>query len=115
MAPLYTGAGPHPATFRGDSLPVAAPTELSPCTPETMAGVEDLVSLPRAHSVTAGRRLQYLTIGWNSVECVVALVAGFMAVFALAALFNALIWGGAFRVTRWGQRHLGQSRDSKPG
>src|SRR5205807_40594 len=38
-----------------------------------------------------------------------------VAVFALAALFNALIWGGAFRVTRWGQRHLGQSRDSKPG
>jgi len=79
VAPLYTGAGPHPATFRGDSLPVAAPTELSPCTHETMAGVEDLVSLPRAHSVTAGRRLQYLTIGWNSVECVVALVAGFVA------------------------------------
>lgn len=44
-----------------------------------MAGVDDLVSLPRAYSVTAGRRLQYLTIAWNSVECVVALVAGFLA------------------------------------
>ena len=44
-----------------------------------MAGVEDLVSLPRASSVTAGRRLQYLTIAWNSVECIVALIAGFLA------------------------------------
>jgi divalent metal cation (Fe/Co/Zn/Cd) transporter len=44
-----------------------------------MTGVEDLASLPRVHSVTAGRRLQYLTIGWNSVECAVALVAGFLA------------------------------------
>jgi divalent metal cation (Fe/Co/Zn/Cd) transporter len=26
-----------------------------------------------------GRRLQYLTIAWNSAECVVALVAGFLA------------------------------------
>src|SRR5438309_11901610 len=26
-----------------------------------------------------GRRLQYLTIAWNSIECVVALVAGFLA------------------------------------
>src|SRR6267142_6554760 len=43
-----------------------------------------------AHAMTAaptlrrnlarrGRRLQYLTIGWNSAECVVALAAGFLA------------------------------------
>jgi len=44
-----------------------------------MAGVDDLVSLPRTETVTAGRRLQYLTIAWNSIECVVALIAGFLA------------------------------------
>jgi divalent metal cation (Fe/Co/Zn/Cd) transporter len=44
-----------------------------------MASVDDIVSLPRSESVTAGRRLQYLTIAWNSVECVVALIAGFLA------------------------------------
>jgi divalent metal cation (Fe/Co/Zn/Cd) transporter len=46
---------------------------------ETMAGVDDIVSLSRSESVTTGRRLQYLTIAWNSVECVVALIAGFVA------------------------------------
>ena len=33
----------------------------------------------RARITRAGRRLQYLTIAWNSAECVVALVAGFVA------------------------------------
>jgi divalent metal cation (Fe/Co/Zn/Cd) transporter len=37
------------------------------------------LALPRSVSVTAGRRLQYLTIAWNSIECVVALIAGFLA------------------------------------
>ena len=37
------------------------------------------LALPRSVSVTAGRRLQYLTIAWNSIECVVALMAGFLA------------------------------------
>src|SRR2546428_505142 len=44
-----------------------------------MTGVDDLLSLPRTEAVTAGRRLQYLTIAWNSIECVVALIAGFLA------------------------------------
>ncbi len=44
-----------------------------------MAGVDHLLSLPRTGTVTAGRRLQYLTIAWNSIECVVALIAGFLA------------------------------------
>lgn len=39
----------------------------------------DLAVLPRAVSITTGRRLQYLTIAWNSIECVVALGAGFLA------------------------------------
>ncbi|MBI2157337.1 MAG: cation transporter [Candidatus Rokubacteria bacterium] len=33
----------------------------------------------RARSARIGRRLQYLTIAWNSAECVVALVAGLLA------------------------------------
>jgi divalent metal cation (Fe/Co/Zn/Cd) transporter len=33
----------------------------------------------RAVAARRGRRLQYLTIAWNSAECVVALVAGFLA------------------------------------
>src|SRR6266851_493132 len=77
--PLYR-SGPPSCNFPGRQ-PSRSPRRPSSvrCTHETMAGVEDLVSLPRAHSVTAGRRLQYLTIGWNSVECSVALVAGFLA------------------------------------
>src|SRR5216683_5172022 len=77
--PLYR-SGPPSCNFPGRQ-PSRSPRRPSSarCTHETMAGVEDLVSLPRAHSVTAGRRLQYLTIGWNSVECAVALVAGFLA------------------------------------
>lgn len=38
------------------------------------AGVEG-----RADQLRAGRRLQYLTIGWNSAECVVAVGAGLVA------------------------------------
>ena len=33
----------------------------------------------RADQLRAGRRLQYLTIGWNSAECVVAVGAGLVA------------------------------------
>jgi len=33
----------------------------------------------RADTIQKGRRLQYLTIAWNSAECGVALVAGFLA------------------------------------
>jgi divalent metal cation (Fe/Co/Zn/Cd) transporter len=33
----------------------------------------------RGRAVRRGRVLQYLTIGWNSVECIVALIAGFLA------------------------------------
>src|SRR5207249_2818477 len=33
----------------------------------------------RTHSVQRGRRLQYLTIAWNSAEFVIALAAGFWA------------------------------------
>jgi divalent metal cation (Fe/Co/Zn/Cd) transporter len=39
----------------------------------------ELAVLPRSVSVTTGRRLQYLTIAWNSIECVVALIAGSLA------------------------------------
>ena len=33
----------------------------------------------RAAATRQGRWLQYVTIAWNSAECVVALVAGFLA------------------------------------
>src|SRR2546429_3853401 len=33
----------------------------------------------RANIVQRGRKLQYLTIAWNSIEFVIALVAGFLA------------------------------------
>src|SRR5438093_11108627 len=33
----------------------------------------------RARFITRGRRLQYLTVAWNSIEFVIALVAGFLA------------------------------------
>jgi len=37
------------------------------------------VPTERANIVQRGRKLQYLTIAWNSLECVIALVAGFLA------------------------------------
>ncbi len=37
------------------------------------------VPTERANIVHRGRKLQYLTIAWNSLECVIALVAGFLA------------------------------------
>lgn len=33
----------------------------------------------RASVIRRGRRLQYLTIAWNSAECFIALIAGFLA------------------------------------
>src|SRR5437773_7810146 len=33
----------------------------------------------RTRFITRGRRLQYLTVAWNSIEFVIALVAGFLA------------------------------------
>src|SRR5436189_1177838 len=33
----------------------------------------------RTRFITRGRRLQYLTVAWNSIEFVIALVAGFVA------------------------------------
>jgi hypothetical protein len=35
-----------------------------------------------------------------------------VAVFALACVINAIVWGGAFRLTRWGRRRIGQSKES---
>src|SRR5207302_6305298 len=37
------------------------------------------VPTDRANIVQRGRKLQYLTIAWNSLECVIALTAGFLA------------------------------------
>src|SRR3989442_10349914 len=37
------------------------------------------VPTDRANIIHRGRKLQYLTIAWNSLECVIALVAGFLA------------------------------------
>jgi hypothetical protein len=31
-------------------------------------------------------------------------------VFAIACIVNAALWGGAFRLTRWGRRYLGQPK-----
>jgi divalent metal cation (Fe/Co/Zn/Cd) transporter len=41
--------------------------------------VEASVVFARTRAVKLGRTLQYLTIGWNSAECLVALAAGFVA------------------------------------
>jgi divalent metal cation (Fe/Co/Zn/Cd) transporter len=41
--------------------------------------MEGTASVARSRSVRLGRRLQYVTIAWNSAECVVALSAGFLA------------------------------------
>ena len=79
MAPLYTGAGPVLQLSAEAASGSPRRPSSAPCTHETMVSVDDLVSLPRTESVTAGRRLQYLTIAWNSIECVVALLAGFLA------------------------------------
>ena len=38
-----------------------------------------MATVDRAETTRWGQRLQYLTIGWNSVECIAAVVAGFMA------------------------------------
>jgi divalent metal cation (Fe/Co/Zn/Cd) transporter len=44
------------------------------------AGAEPLSAAEqRVRATRAGRRLQYLTIAWNSAECAVALGAGFLA------------------------------------
>ena len=39
----------------------------------------DTATVARSHIAKLGRWLQYLTIAWNSAECVVALSAGFLA------------------------------------
>jgi divalent metal cation (Fe/Co/Zn/Cd) transporter len=36
-------------------------------------------AVTRAHHLERGIRLEYLTIGWNSVECLVAVIAGLLA------------------------------------
>jgi hypothetical protein len=50
---------------------------------ERMAGEFTVIALPpvddRRRAARRGRRLQYATIAWNTAECVVALVAGFVA------------------------------------
>jgi len=44
----------------------------------TDSGATDVAAL-RAAVTRQGRRLQYVTIAWNSGECLVALIAGFLA------------------------------------
>lgn len=41
--------------------------------------IESSAEVQRAELVTRGRRLEYLTIGWNTFEAVVALVSGLLA------------------------------------
>lgn len=77
---------------------------------------EPLVRLaaPAAHRATVqrGRRLQYLTIAWNSAECVVALVAGFLAgSIALVGFgFDSAIEVTSSVAALW---RLGQERDEE--
>src|SRR5437763_16713777 len=42
-------------------------------------GATTPLAAERAAAACRGRSLQYLTIAWNSAECVVALIAGFLA------------------------------------
>src|SRR5881227_3895981 len=44
----------------------------------TNTATADVAKL-RAAAAHRGRRLQYVTIAWNSLECVAALIAGFLA------------------------------------
>jgi divalent metal cation (Fe/Co/Zn/Cd) transporter len=41
--------------------------------------MDGAVTVPRSQTAKLGRRLQYVTIAWNSAECIVALAAGFVA------------------------------------
>lgn len=67
------------------------------------------LALPRSVSVTAGRRLQYLTIAWNSIECVVALMAGFLAgsVALVGFGFDSAIEVTSSLAALWRLRHDG--------
>lgn len=46
---------------------------------DPVKAIEASADVQRVRTARAGRLLQYLTIAWNSGECVVALVAGFIA------------------------------------
>jgi divalent metal cation (Fe/Co/Zn/Cd) transporter len=41
--------------------------------------VDDVIAAPRSPVIKTGRLLQYVSIGWNSIECGVALWTGFAA------------------------------------
>jgi divalent metal cation (Fe/Co/Zn/Cd) transporter len=66
----------------------------------------------RTHSVQRGRRLQYLTIAWNSAEFVIALVAGFLAgsIALIGFGFDSAIEVASSLAALW---RLGRDRDEE--
>ncbi len=66
----------------------------------------------RTHSVQRGRRLQYLTIAWNSAEFVTALVAGFLAgsIALIGFGFDSAIEVASSLAALW---RLGSDRDEE--
>jgi divalent metal cation (Fe/Co/Zn/Cd) transporter len=66
----------------------------------------------RTHSVQRGRRLQYLTIAWNSAEFVIAIVAGFLAgsIALIGFGFDSAIEVASSVAALW---RLGRDRDEE--
>jgi divalent metal cation (Fe/Co/Zn/Cd) transporter len=69
--------------------------------------VNSLMNDNRLPAIRQGRRLQYLTIAWNSAECIVALVAGFLSgSIALVGFgFDSAIEVTSSIVALWRLRH----------
>jgi len=76
----------------------AALTGVIPLLPEN--GAVDIIGIPLSIGVLFGGALFG---GLHNAPPVVP-------VFAIAGCVNAALWGGAFRLTRWGRRWLGQPK-----
>jgi divalent metal cation (Fe/Co/Zn/Cd) transporter len=70
-------------------------------------GVDGTATAARTATARLGRQLQYLTIAWNSVECLVALIAGFVAgSIALVGFgFDSAIEVASSLAALWRLRH----------
>ena len=69
-------------------------------------------SQDRTHAVQRGRKLQYLTIAWNAVEFVIALVAGWLAgsIALIGFGFDSAIEVASSVAALW---RLGRDRDEE--
>lgn len=55
-------------------------------------------TMDRARTVERGKRLEYFTIGWNSLEGTIAIFAGFLAgsVALVARTSRRFFWAASF-------------------